>query len=202
MPNIYFFVDGSSLIADIKRLQKSNKDLKKKKLSIRNFVRYFTGDRFAHLHCRQYNRFILYFVRNDDRIKDFFELPNPANPQGIEDTQVKYCGKRIRGSKAAYRWIEKNKAPKSVLEILNKSEKAVDTQICCDALSLSCHNKLDRLFLYTNDYDYIPLCEALKVNGSNISLFRLSKTGVNTDLVANCDSFSVVISADIVSLFV
>lgn len=203
MINNYFFVDGSSLIADIKRLRSSNKDIGKKKLSVKKFIEYFAQfGPFEHLHGKEYKRFTLYFVTNDDRMKDYFDLPNPTSPGESDDTQIKYCGKRVRGSKTAYKWIEKKKAPKSVLEILNKSEKAVDTQICCDALSLACHNKLERLFLYTNDYDYLPLCEALKTNGSNISLFRLEKKGVNKELVANCDSFSVVESNQLASLFV
>ena len=198
----YYFVDGSSLIADIKSLRRSNKKLKNKKLSVIEFVNYFIGPKFNSLMGDGYKRFTIYFVSNDDRVGQFFALPNFHNPGEIEDIHIKYCGKRVRGSKSAYKWIERNNAPKSVLEILNKSEKAVDTQICCDALSLSCHNKLDRLFLYTNDYDYVPLCEALKANGTNISLFRLFKKSVNKSLVENCDSFSIVNTSAIESLFV
>ena len=198
----YYFVDGSSLIADIKKLYQSNKNLSNKKLSVIEFSQYFTGSRFMHLSGQGYKRFTIYFVSNDERVQEFFALPNYRNPGVIEDIHIKYCGKRVRGSKSAYRWIERNNAPRSVLEILNKSEKAVDTQICCDALSLSCHNNLGRLFLYTNDYDYLSLCEALKINGTNISLFKLSKEGVNTSLVENCDSFSVVATQEIETLFV
>ena len=201
MDNNYFFVDGSSLIADIKRLRNSNKDLKSKKPSIKKFVKYFVGYDFKHLHGGVYKRFTFYFVNKDERIKDFFVLPNVTSPGVMEDTQIKYCGKRVPGSKRADKWIEETEIPKYVLERLKKSEKAVDTQICCDALSLACHNKLDRLFLYTNDYDYLPLCEALKTNGSNISLFRLVKTGVNKDLVENCDTFCVVDSTHLNPLF-
>ena len=85
---------------------------------------------------------------------------------------------------------------------MNKSEKAVDTQICCDALSLSCYDRLDRLLLYTNDFDYFPLCEELKRNGSNISLLRLSKKNVNKNLVESCDSFSIVMPNDLPTLFI
>ncbi len=197
----YYFVDGSSLIADINALWRSNPTLKKKKLSIVEFARYFTGERFYPLIGEGYKRFVVYFVKNDDRISSFFVLPNRTDPAEMPDVQIKYCGKRVHGSKAAYKWIEKKKPPKSVLEILKKSEKAVDTQICCDALSLSCHRNLSRLFLYTNDYDYLPLCEALKNNGSNISLFRLAKKSVNKSLVENCDSFSVVSSKELEPLF-
>ena len=69
-------------------------------------------------------------------------------------------------------WIQKKNPPKSVRDRLHRTEKAVDTQICCDALELAVKGRLDRLFLYTNDYDFLPLCNALKAAGSNISLFR------------------------------
>ena len=198
----YFFVDGSSLIADIKQIQKSNPELINKKLSIVNFVEYFTSNRFERLVGSGYKRFTVYFVNNDERINKYFILPNVSNPGEVEDVYVKYCGKRIKGSKSAYKWLESKNPPKSVFEIINKSEKAVDTQICCDALSLSCYDRLDRLFLYTNDFDYSPLCEELKRNGSNISLFRLSKRNINTELVKHCDSFSVVAPNDLGALFV
>jgi len=198
----YYFVDGSALIKDVQNLQKTNRSVKNKKLSINKFVEYFTGNNFRHLSGGNFKRFIIYFVKQDERIESLFLKPNPTSPGEVEDVCIKHCGKRIRGSKAAYRWIESKNPPKSVLDILNKSEKAVDTQLCCDALSLSCHNKIDRLFLYTNDYDFQPLCEALKSNGSNISLFRLFKKNVNKDLVENCDSFSVVKASEINTLFV
>jgi len=199
--NTYYFVDGSSLIADIKKIQKAYPDLRNKKLSIINFVKYYTS-RFPYLTDGSYKRFTVYFVNKDERIKGLFILPNMTNPGESEDIYIKYCGKRIKGSKAAYKWLEARNPPKSVLEIINKSEKAVDTQICCDALSLSCYDRLDRLFLYTNDYDYFPLCEELKRNATNISLFRLFKENVNVDLVNNCDSFSVVDPNDLNSLFI
>jgi uncharacterized LabA/DUF88 family protein len=198
----YYFVDGSSLIADIKKIHRSNPELINKKLSVINFVNYFTGIRFESLVGGGYKRFTIYFVNNDERIKRLFILPNIANPGETNDVYIKYCGKRIKGSKAAYRWLEEHNPPKSVLEIMNKSEKAVDTQICCDALSLSCYDRLDRLFLYTNDFDYSPLCEELKRNGSNISLFRLFKENINTDLAKGCDSFSVVEPKDLNTLFI
>jgi len=83
----------------------------------------------------------------------------------------------------------------------NKSEKAVDTQICCDALQLASYGRLDRLFIYTNDYDFVPLCQTLKSMGSNISLFRLQEKKINKNLVQECDSFSVVPVDQLSSLF-
>lgn len=200
MYNHYFFVDGSALIGDINRLRSS--DNHQKKLSIKKFVEYFVGVRFRQLHGTDYKRFTLYFAENDDRVDRYFILPDPKIPGIIDDVQIKYCGKLLAKSKQAWEWLEQNNAPQYVLDIAHRGEKAVDTQICCDALSLACHNKMDRLLLYTNDYDYVPLCEALKINGSNISLFRLQAKDVNQNLVKNCDSFSVVEESRLDMMFV
>lgn len=81
-------------------------------------------------------------------------------------------------------------------------EKGVDTQICCDALELAAHGKLDRLFLYTNDADFIPLCETLRHLGVNIHLHRLFGAGVNRALVKNCDVFTVFEASDIPAVLV
>jgi len=197
----YYFVDGSSLLADIKSLQRTKKELKNKKLSINKFVKYFSGYKFYTLMAGDFKRFVIYFVRNEDRINNLLILPDFTDPGGSTDIHLKYCGKRVHSNKAAYKWLEKQNPPKSIRDILNKSEKAVDTQICCDALSLSCYDRLDRLFLYTNDFDYFPLCEELKRNGSNVSLFRLYKKTVNKELVEACDSFSVVEQTALNSLF-
>jgi uncharacterized LabA/DUF88 family protein len=52
---------------------------------------------------------------------------------------------------------------------------------------------MDRLVLYTNDSDFIPLCEKLKEFGSNVSLIRLSSDRqVNRDLAAACDTYQTV----------
>lgn len=192
MPNTYFFVDGSALIADVRSVMKKNRKLAGKKLCLKELMRHFTGVKYHHLTGQGYRRFVFYFVANDIRLKECFILPDYASPDEIVDLEIKYCGKRLRGSKSVERWIEDNPPPKAVLDRMHRSEKAVDTQICCDALQYASYGKMDRLFLYANDYDYLPLCNVLKFLGSNISLFRLFKERVNKELVAHCDSFSVV----------
>jgi len=181
-PDNYFFVDGSALIADITFLQKKRSGFRQKKLTVVDFAHYFTleSHRFT---GGGYRRFVLYFVNNEDRIRASFWLPHFGNPDEVDDIQIKYCGKRVPGGKAVDDWIQKKTPPKSVRDRLHRTEKAVDTQICCDALQLSVKGRLDRLFLYTNDYDFLPLCNALKAAGSNISLFRLFKENTNKDLV-------------------
>ena len=106
-------------------------------------------------------------------------MPNFKKPWAVEDLEIKYCGKKIPSYRKAEEWLDKYKAPNYVRESLYKSEKAVDTQICCDALVLLSLNKLDRLFLYSNDYDFIPVCQAIKTMWANINLVKLDKDRVN-----------------------
>lgn len=201
MGHTYYFVDGSSLIADLGKLRRKKPSLGGKRLSIVKFCDYFVGERFHHLSGASYKRFVVYFVKGESRAKKLFHLPDSSRPGDSEDLQIAYCGKRIQGSKSVDTWLSEHNPPQSVLDRLHRSEKAVDTQICCDALQLACYDRLDRLFLYSNDYDYSPLCNALKANGVNVSLFRLLKDGVNKDLVSGCDSFSVVEQTEVESLF-
>lgn len=200
MENNYFFVDGSSLLSDVATIKKRTA-FHLKKLDLLLFIRSFLDPRLRKLHIGSYKRFVLYFANNETRIKATLILPEFDKPDEAEDVYVKYCGKKVKGGASFDKWIAKNKPPKSVLERLHRSEKAVDTQICCDALQLAGLGKLDRLFLYTNDYDFVPLCTTLKAMGSNISLFRLEAKNVNKDLVRECDSFSVVPSQELIGLF-
>ncbi len=200
--NNYFFVDGSSLIIDIASLKKSRGELASKKLDIAQFSNQFTGMRLIHLHEHAYKRFVVYFVTNENRIGDNILLPAFHKADATDDLQIKYCGKRVKGGTTVDKWISENNPPKKVLDRLSKSEKAVDTQICCDALQLASVGRLDRLFIYTNDYDFVPLCQSLKSLGVNISLFRLVEKNVNKDLVRECDSFSVVPETELGKVFV
>ncbi|MDD4876791.1 MAG: NYN domain-containing protein [Dehalococcoidales bacterium] len=199
--NNYFFVDGSSLITDVIAIKKSEKELKLKKLDIVKFYQYFCGEEFAMFHYNSYKRFVVYFVKHENRIDDNIIIPSFNTPGAVADLQIKKCGKRIPGGSAIDAWISKHNPPNNVLDRLNKSEKAVDTQICCDALQLASYGKLERLFIYTNDYYFVPLCQTLKSMGSNISLFRLREKSINKALAQECDSFSVVQLDKLISLF-
>ena len=117
------------------------------------------------------------------------------------DIHIKECGKKLTGGSRVDKWIAEKSPPNYILDRLHRSEKAVDTQICCDSLLLAGLGKLDRLFLYTNDYDFIPLCQTVKNLGANISLFRLEDKNLNSDLRKECDSFSVVRPENLENLF-
>jgi uncharacterized LabA/DUF88 family protein len=201
MGNNYLFVDGSCLLADIGRIKRSFKELNNKMLSVEKFYRHFIGRKYSQYIGEGYKRFTIYFVKNEDRVKDLLIMPNFKSPNQIEDLHIKYCGKKVSRSTNVEAWIEKTNPPPYIMERFNKSEKAVDTQICCDALQLAAVNRLDRLFLYTNDYDFMPLIDVLKTLGVNITLIKLNSLPVNKELVENCDSFCVPDKQELLTLF-
>lgn len=186
----YYFIDGSCLIADTVSL-KSKSEFASRKLNAALFADAITSSCAQICGGGYYKRFVFYFVNGESRIDDNIILPDSFRPGEAVDLQVKFCGKKIQGSSKVSRWVEANQPPKFVLDRLRKSEKAVDTQICCDALQLACSKKLDRLLLYTNDSDFIPLAHTLKSLGCNASLFRLTGSKVNKELTREFDSFTV-----------
>ena len=189
MANNYFFVDGSALLGDIRRARTELGLAATVTLDLTGFAAYFTSGRYREFLDGGYRRFVFYFVRDDDRLRSFGRIPNFSRPGEVSDLRIEYCGKRIQQFEQAKKWLEEKSAPESVRECLYRTEKAVDTQICCDALQLAATGKLDRLFLYTNDFDFIPLCRSLRQLGANINLFRLRGTEVNAALAAECDAF-------------
>src|SRR5262249_35716472 len=89
-------------------------------------------------------------------------------------------------------WVEKN-VPRKWWDRVSKSEKGVDIEICCDALRLVSVSKLDRLFLLTNDADFVPLCKTLKELGTNVSLIHLCEfQPPNKAFLDEVDSYDVV----------
>ncbi|HEX5036178.1 MAG TPA: NYN domain-containing protein [bacterium] len=202
MENNYFFVDGSSLLSDLKRMHQEDGTLKGRRLSVTTFVEKFTrGHEFQQYHGGIYRRFVFYFVDGDDRLERELILPDTSVPGAVEDLRIEHCGKSIKEFRVAQEWLEKNKAPQSVADCLYRAEKAVDTQICADALQLAAVGKLDRLFLYTNDYDFVPLCRALRHLGLNINLFRIRAFSVNKQLAQECDALQEMPVGDIQSCF-
>lgn len=202
MDDNYLFIDGSSLLSDIKKLKSTRKEFKDKKLNPIIFCRQFLNSwSLRQFHNSGYRRIVFYFVNNDSRVKENIVIPDFSKSGRIEDMQIKYCGKKIPVYAKAEDWLDKNSAPQFVLESLYKSEKAVDSQICCDALILLSLNKLNRLFLYTNDYDFIPLCQSIKTMGANINLIKLTEERVNIDLVKECDAFYSFSDIELKSMF-
>lgn len=201
MENNYFFVDGSALLSDIKKYIDKHADLVNEKFDLTSFSDFLFSPRFAKFHGGTYRRAVFYFVERDKRIKELIKIPIFTKSEVITDLEIKYCGKRIILHERSKAWLETKKAPTYIQESLHKSEKGVDTQICCDSLVLLSLNKLDRLFLYSNDYDFIPLCRTIKTMGANISLVRLTDSRVNKDLAQECDSLCAFNDREIYSFF-
>jgi hypothetical protein len=155
------------------------------------FAQYFTGFELQGFHGRAYRRFTFYFVNGDERLERELILPDLSVPGAVGDLRIERCGKSIKEFRKAHDWLAANDAPEYVRECVYRSEKAVDTQICADALQLAAVDKLDRLFLYTNDYDFVPLCRALRHLGLNVNVFRIHAASVNRALVEECDAFHV-----------
>jgi uncharacterized LabA/DUF88 family protein len=192
MKNNYFFVDGASLLMDLVK-EKNKRNLSPDlQLNLAHFSSYFTSRRFERYHSNSSRRFVFYFVQDNEWLRKHVVLPDYTVPNEVDDLRIEFCGKVVKQNKKADDWLKEKGAPQYVLDGFNKSEKAVDTQICCDALQLAATGKLDRLFLYTNDYDFAPLCKALRQLGSNINLMRLSADSVNEALAKECDALNVI----------
>jgi hypothetical protein len=75
--------------------------------------------------------------------------------------------------------------------------------MCCEALRLASTARLERLFLLTNDGDFIPLCRTLRDFGANISIIRLSDVTLpNADLLREADSYDLVAADFLDRMFV
>lgn len=198
----YYFVDGPSLLNDIHEIRKLD-GFASARLSIVNFIKKLNDLR--HLHNESFRRFTIYLTKSDEsRLERCVDVPNPLVSDVFSaDFYVQYCGKKVRKSSDVESWLRDNNAPQYVEDLLHRSEKAVDTQICCDSMQLAGIRKLDRLFLYTNDSDFIPLCTTLRQMGCNVSLFTLRESGkINIDLARECDSVETFSYTEYENLFV
>lgn len=199
----YFFVDGSALLSDIKKYKEKEVILIDKKFDLMIFSKLlFITERYVTFHEGSSKRTVFYFVNNDRRIKELINIPNFTESGKVEDMEIKYCGKKITTYEKAKKWLEDRNPPQYVTESLYKSEKAVDTQICCDALILLSLNKLARLFMYSNDYDFKPLFKTIKIMGANINLVKLDDVRVNKDLAMESDGLCAFTDDEIKGCFV
>ena len=141
----YFFVDGSALIADVVSYKRDQDLPNDSKFSLTSFARYFT-QAFPTLMGGGYRRFVFFFADKDERVEKVFVLPEFTKPGAFEDLRIEWCGRRLAKSAEVEEWISEHNPPPSVMDKLQRSEKAVDTQICCDALQLVAQGAMDRLF--------------------------------------------------------
>ncbi|MEG8223935.1 NYN domain-containing protein [Sphingomonas sp. HH69] len=188
----YFFIDGSALTAQIRHLQRSDPIYRGRYLCPREFTNYFMENLFD-LHGGSYKRSTFYFPRGDEAaIEDFIQMPNHKEPGVIRDIHFKFCGRKLKKSAEFNKFVAES-VPSKFQSHFSKSEKGIDTEMCCDALRLASRSSLDRLFLFSNDSDFIPLCRTLKDFGSNISIIHLSSSFLaNDDLLREADSYDVI----------
>jgi uncharacterized LabA/DUF88 family protein len=107
---------------------------------------------------------------------------------------------KAKKSAALNAWVES--VPAEWRDRVSKSEKGVDIEICCDALKLASASRLDRLFFFSNDDDFLPMCRALKEFGANVSLIHLGDfISPNVSLVSETDSYDVVKKEALQNLF-
>lgn len=200
MTENYFFIDGSALIAQVREVQKTEKSFRGRKLDPIKLIEYFQEALFI-LGSEAYKRAVFYFPKGETTLSEYLVMPNIKKPGLIRDLSFKYCGEKLKGS-AAFSKFVLEKVPSKWRGRFTKSEKGVDLEICCDALKLASMGKIERLFLLTNDDDFVPLCKAIKEFGANISLIQLSDIiAPNESLLAETDSYDVVPLANLQSMF-
>ena len=197
----YFFIDGSALTGQIRRLRKADPSFKDRRLCPKKFVSHFMN-RLIELHGGAYKRATFYFPNGDDEVgRDYLLLPDLKRPGEIRDIHFKYCGEKLKKS-AVFDKIVEEFIPEEFRDRVSKSEKGVDIEICCDALRLATRSKVDRLFLLTNDRDFIPLCRTLKEFGANVSLIYLSAaTSPGTELLSEVDSYDLISFEELQNMF-
>ncbi len=121
---------------------------------------------------------------------NYFFIDGSALTSQIRIIQ-RYCGHKLKRSAPFLEWV--STVPPEFRDRFSKSEKGVDIELCCDALKLASASRMDRLFLMTNDDDFLPLCRTLKEFGANVSLIHLHNlVSPNLSLVAETDTYDVV----------
>lgn len=156
------------------------------------FITHFTAS-LPDLQSNEYKRAVFYFPNEDENtVKKYLVVPNFAKPGLVRDLHFKYCGKKMKGSEAFNKFVDE-KVPSRWRDRFQKSEKGIDIEICCDAIKLASVGKMERLFMFTNDSDFVPLFKTLKEFGVNVSLIHLSELkGANKILTKEADSYDVI----------
>ena len=199
MDQNYFFIDGSALLSQVRTLWKNDPNFNWRRLDPLEFIKHLQYS-LPELGSANYKRAEFYFPVGELNIDAFLLIPKITAPGLIRDVHFKYCGEKLPKSSAYEAWLET--VPEQWKDRCVKSEKGVDIEICCDALRLASLGKMDRLFLFTNDRDFIPLCKTLKGFGVNVSLIHLSKfTNPNKLLIEECDSYDHINSSHFEAIF-
>ena len=197
----YFFIDGSALTGQIRQLRRIDRSFLNRKFCPKLYIDHLMHN-LRSLHEGYYKRFTFYFPMGDEAsIEEYIARPDHKKPGEIRDLSFKFCGQKLKKSKKFDEYVE-TQVPQEFRGRFSKSEKGIDIEICCDAFKLASASKLERLFLFTNDDDFVPFCRAIKEFGTNISILQLSElTNKNVSLLQEADSYDVVPSTDLQSIF-
>ncbi|PNE12408.1 MAG: hypothetical protein CR217_03285 [Beijerinckiaceae bacterium] len=154
------------------------------------------------LHGCGYKRVTFYFPKGDESaVEEYLVLPDHKNPGEIRDLHFKYCGQKLKKSADFNEFVETN-VPTEYQNRFSKSQKGIDIEICCDAFKLASASRLERLFLFTNDDDFIPFCRMIEEFGANISIIHLSDTVTrNLSQLQEADSYDVVPKPQLQQMF-
>jgi uncharacterized LabA/DUF88 family protein len=188
----YFFIDGSTLTAQIRQLRRKDRSYANRLLDPQLFIAHFR-DELGDLGSNEYKRATFYFPKGDEVATQLYlKMPDHKRPGLVRDLHFKFCGVKLKGTAAFTKFVEE-KVPRKYQNRVNRSEKGIDIEICCDALKLASASRLERLFILTNDDDFAPLCRALKEFGANVSLIHLSDViAPNQSLLSETDSYDVI----------
>jgi uncharacterized LabA/DUF88 family protein len=201
MPANYFFIDGSALTAQIRVVQRLDKSYKDRRLCPKRFIAYY-ADALHNLVGGEYKRATFYFPIGDEQTaEEYLEMPDHKKPGEIRDIHFKFCGQKLKKSGEFLEFVE-TQVPDKWKDRFSKSEKGIDIEMCCDAFRLASAGRIDRLFLLSNDDDFIPFCRTIKEFGANISIVHLSDLiPPNQSLLRAADTYDVVQKQHLQQLF-
>lgn len=198
----YLFVDGSALTAQIRHLWRTVPSLLGRRLCVASFLRHFMVENHRDLHGASYKRATFYFPSGDDEaVERHLIVPDFRSPGSIRDLSIKHCGQKLKKSAKFDEFVQAS-VPPEFHNRFAKSEKGIDIEICCDAFKLAAAGNIERLFLLTNDDDFIPFFRTIKEYGANISLFHLTHSITpNVSLLREADSYDTVPDEKLSSMF-
>ncbi len=188
-------------MAQIRQLQRAKPEFRNRRLCPRKFLDHQMTS-LNDLHGGSYKRATFYFANGDDaNIADYLISPEYSVPGIVRDLHFKFCGNKLKKSVEFDKFVEES-VPQKFQGRFSKSEKGIDIEMCCDALRLASASRIGRLFLLTNDGDFIPFCRTVKEFGANISIIHLSTSNPpNADLLREADSYDVVPDALLGQMF-